>query len=99
MVRHGRWSPTGPHRAAQSTAGSSWYGRMVGREVRVCESGMPKVVLRTLGLGLHGLIALALAASVATAQQSAPQIVENLNRDAMEAYNALDINKAGAMLE
>jgi hypothetical protein len=39
------------------------------------------------------------AAAPAAAQKSAQQVVEDLNRDAMEAYNALDINKAGAMLE
>lgn len=35
----------------------------------------------------------------ARAQQTAEQAVEALNREAMEAYNALDINKAGSMLE
>src|SRR4051794_447307 len=31
--------------------------------------------------------------------QDAQQIVIDLNRQAMDAYNALDINKAGSMLE
>jgi len=31
--------------------------------------------------------------------QSAQEVVEGLNRDAMDAYNNLDINKAGSMLE
>ncbi len=40
-----------------------------------------------------------LASVAAAAQKSPQQVVEDLNRDAMEAYNALDINKAGSMLE
>ena len=45
------------------------------------------------------VIATSVGARVAEAQKSAQQTVEDLNRDAMEAYNALDINKAGSMLE
>ena len=44
-------------------------------------------------------VVVAATAGQASAQKSASQIVEDLNRDAMEQYNALDINKAGAMLE
>ena len=43
-------------------------------------------------------VVVAATAGQASAQKSASQIVEDLNRDAMEQYNALDINKAGAML-
>jgi hypothetical protein len=46
------------------------------------------------------LLVAALVVSAATASaQSAQQVVEDLNRGAMEAYNAMDINKAGSMLE
>jgi hypothetical protein len=39
-------------------------------------------------------------AALAHAQQRSPQqVVEDLNRQAMEAYNSLDINKAGSTLE
>ena len=51
-----------------------------------------KVSIGALVLGL----ALALPAS---AQQSADQVVLDLNHGAMEAYNNMDINKAGSMLE
>jgi len=44
------------------------------------------------------LFCLTLAASAA-AQQSADQVVLDLNHGAMEAYNNLDINRAGSMLE
>ena len=49
-----------------------------------------------------GVVALLLCLGVApqaSAQQSAQQVVEDLNRGAMEAYNSMDINKAGSMLE
>jgi hypothetical protein len=51
-----------------------------------------KVSIGALVLGL----ALALPAS---AQQSADQVVLDLNHGAMDAYNNMDINKAGSMLE
>lgn len=44
------------------------------------------------------LLSLGLATS-GVAQQSADQVVQELNRGAMEAYNAMDIEKAGSMLE
>jgi hypothetical protein len=44
------------------------------------------------------LLASWVCASTAAAQQ-AQQVVEDLNRDAMEAYNNLDIERAGSMLE
>lgn len=40
-----------------------------------------------------------LACVASASAQSAQQVVEDLNRGAMEAYNAMDINKAGSMLE
>lgn len=47
-----------------------------------------------------GLAVMGVAASLVEGQAgSAQQAVEELNRQAMEAYNALDINKAGSMLE
>jgi hypothetical protein len=63
--------------------------------------------LRTLVRTGHGSIfaaclalALATAAFASTARaQNAEEIVTKLNGDALEAFNALDINKAGAMLE
>ena len=51
--------------------------------------------LSLLGVGLLGFT----VPSAAAAQQSAQQVVEDLNRGAMEAYNGMDINKAGSMLE
>ncbi len=45
------------------------------------------------------LLGLLVAVTPVAAQKSPQQVVEELNRDAMEAYNALDINKAGSMLE
>ncbi|MFI5307606.1 MAG: hypothetical protein ACHQ53_09655 [Polyangiales bacterium] len=44
-------------------------------------------------------VAVAMTAPSAHAQGSPEQAVTDLNRDAMEAYNALDINKAGGLLE
>lgn len=44
------------------------------------------------------LLSLGLATST-VAQQSADQVVQDLNRGAMEAYNGMDIEKAGSMLE
>jgi hypothetical protein len=62
--------------------------------------------MRVVRMGLwSGRVALALALSLwlcperAAAQGNPLQIIENLNRDAMEAYNALDINKAQGLLE
>src|SRR5262245_36643320 len=45
-------------------------------------------LLLSLGLATH-----------AVAQQSADQVVQELNQGAMEAYNGMDIEKAGSMLE
>jgi hypothetical protein len=53
----------------------------------------------TAGWNRIGVVWLVLAASVVRAQGSTEQAVFELNRQAMEAYNALDINKAGSMLE
>ena len=50
-----------------------------------------------IGLGVLGL-GLATAFPVSS-QQSADQVVLDLNHGAMEAYNNMDINKAGSMLE
>lgn len=52
----------------------------------------------------YGLVVLALlgflsTAPAAFAQQSAEQIVLDLNHSAMEAYNNMDINRAGSLLE
>ncbi len=44
------------------------------------------------------LLSLGLA-TPSVAQQSADQVVADLNRGAMEAYNAMDIEKSGSMLE
>src|SRR5262245_52972839 len=44
------------------------------------------------------LLSLGLA-TPSVAQQSADQVVQDLNRGAMEAYNGMDIEKAGSMLE
>ena len=44
------------------------------------------------------LLSLGLATS-SVAQQSADQVVQELNQGAMEAYNGMDIEKAGSMLE
>jgi hypothetical protein len=61
--------------------------------------------LRTLVHTGHGSIfvaCLALATAVfagTAAAQSAEDVVTKLNGDALDAFNALDINKAGAMLE
>jgi hypothetical protein len=49
-----------------------------------------------------GALLLSLGLAIATsgvAQQSADQVVQELNQGAMEAYNAMDIEKAGSMLE
>ncbi len=56
---------------------------------------------RLLGFGLVAAAVLAtpLLAPSQLAAQSAQQVVDDLNRDAMEAYNGLDIDKAGSMLE
>jgi hypothetical protein len=48
---------------------------------------------------IAGWLVLVATSTPALAQKSAQQVVEDLNREAMEAYNALDINKAGSMLE
>src|SRR4051812_35337412 len=47
-----------------------------------------------------GVLVLGLAlASPVLGQQSADQVVLDLNHGAMDAYNNMDINKAGSMLE
>jgi hypothetical protein len=47
-----------------------------------------------------GALLLSLGLATPTvAQQSADQVVQELNQGAMEAYNAMDIEKAGSMLE
>jgi len=47
-----------------------------------------------------GALLLSLGLATPTvAQQSADQVVQDLNRGAMEAYNGMDIEKAGSMLE
>ncbi len=55
-----------------------------------------KIEISVVFLVMLGITASARSAS---AQQSAQQVVEDLNRGAMEAYNNMDINKAGSMLE
>jgi hypothetical protein len=44
-------------------------------------------------------ICIALGAARASAQKNAEEVVTKLNADALDAFNQLDINKAGAMLE
>ena len=51
------------------------------------------------GKALCTFLSLAWASSAAAQQQSADQVIVDLNRGAMEAYNNLDINRAGSMLE
>src|SRR5215510_14899744 len=47
-----------------------------------------------------GALLLSLGLATPTvAQQSADQVVQELNQGAMEAYNGMDIEKAGSMLE
>jgi hypothetical protein len=58
--------------------------------------------LRSRARSYLATVALLIAAAVpilARAQQNPERVVDDLNREAMEAYNALDINKAGSMLE
>src|SRR5689334_18900822 len=57
----------------------------------------PRSMARGCWIALIGLGALATQAQAQGG--NAQQAVEELNRQAMEAYNALDINKAGSMLE
>jgi hypothetical protein len=58
-----------------------------------------RVALRAI-VGTCGLwLCVALASVPAAAQQPAEQTVLDLNHNAMEAYNGMDINKAGSMLE
>src|SRR5690242_16801562 len=71
-----------------------------------CEQLEPRAssarAVRRRGLSFVRFLALVLfAASLVSnaAAQDPQQTVENLNRDAMEAYNALDIEKARGMLE
>jgi hypothetical protein len=67
----------------------------------------PSEELKRMRAGLRakvsiGALVLGLALAVAlptSAQQSADQVVLDLNHGAMEAYNNMDINKAGSMLE
>ena len=59
---------------------------------------MRVVVIRSCCALLAALMVCASAVR-AEAQGNPAQTIENLNRDAMEAYNALDINKAQQLLE
>src|SRR4029079_6496015 len=72
--------------------------RFAGGAVRSC---MGRVVSNIRSASVARLFAIACLACVATrahAQQNQQQ-VEDMNREAMEAYNALDINKAGSILD
>ena len=63
---------------------------------------MGRVLSKVRSANVRWLIATACIACVAVrahAQQNPQQTVEDMNREAMESYTALDINKAGSTLE
>jgi len=57
--------------------------------------GLLLIALLSQAMGLVGLF----SATPVAAQQSADQVVLDLNHGAMDAYNNMDINRAGSMLE
>lgn len=62
-------------------------------------AGFGAVVTSPMIIAGLACLAWATAPRAAAAQQSPDQVVMDLNHGAMEAYNNMDINKAGSMLE